>query len=80
MALSKISRKYQVVIPREVRDQLKLKAGVTIRIQPIDSERAIIMKQPKSYVQALRGVGKNIWQSLGGGDKYIRQERSLWDR
>lgn len=76
MATSKLSKKYQIVIPRDVRKKLKLHVGEHVALYSLDEERAVLLKHPKSSVDALQGLGKEIWQSLGGGRKYIRQERA----
>lgn len=34
----------------------------------------------KSYVEMLRGLGKEVWRSLGGADTYIKQERASWEK
>ena len=32
-----------------------------------------------SYVSALEGLGKEVWDELGGVEKYIQEERDSWD-
>ncbi len=78
MATSKLSEKYQIVIPKAVRQRLGLKSGMFITLRAIDRERAVLIKQPTDYVQALEGLGKDVWKLLGGGEKYIKQERATW--
>jgi len=78
MAQAKLSKKYQVVIPREIRRKLGLEAGSTISLYPLDDKRAVLVKQPKDYVAALEGLGADIWKSLGGADNYIKEERASW--
>lgn len=78
MTKVKLSRKYQVVIPKEVRNKLGLKAGSTISLYPLDDKRAVLVKHPKDYVAALEGLGKEVWEALGGTDKYIKEERASW--
>ncbi|OGE81807.1 MAG: hypothetical protein A3H72_01785 [Candidatus Doudnabacteria bacterium RIFCSPLOWO2_02_FULL_48_8] len=80
MAITTLSSKNQIVVPKEVRKKLKLQAGVRISVYPVDDERAVIVKEPKSYADALEGLGKEIWRSLGGADKYIKEERASWDK
>lgn len=80
MATAKLSTKYQIVVPREVRDRMHLKAGVTITLYPIDEERALLVKRPKDAVTALEGLGKEMWEALGGADTYIRKERTVWQK
>ena len=80
MPITKLSSKYQIVIPRDVRRQLKLTAGQKMYIYPINEDRAVLAKEPSSYVKAMRGLGKEVWESLGGGEEYIKQERASWER
>lgn len=80
MSKAQLSQKYQIVVPKAIRQMMNLKAGSVLTIHSVDSERAVLMKHPKSYTQALAGLGKDVWQSLGGAKKYIKNERSLWDK
>lgn len=57
---------------------MRLSAGVRVSLYPIDEDRALLVKHPKDPVRALKGLGKEIWKSLGGVDAYIRNERDSW--
>ena len=78
MATARLSTKHQIVIPKEIREKLKLKNGQRISIYPIDEDTAMILKEPVDPVKALEGLGADIWKKLGGTDKYIREERASW--
>ena len=78
MAKTRLSSKYQIVIPKEIREKLKLKSGTDISVFSVDETHAIIMKRPKDYVAAMEGLGKEVWQALGGADKYIKEQRASW--
>ena len=80
MQSTKLSKKYQIVVPKEVRQKMKLQAGAQVTIYPLDAQRAVLVKYPQDYVSALKGLGKEVWQSLGGADKYIKQERASWEK
>ena len=80
MDTAKLSKKYQVVVPKVVRKRLKLQAGSELAIYPLDDSHAIITKRPTSYADALQGLGKEVWQKLGGADKYIKEERASWEK
>lgn len=80
MSKAKLSKKYQIVIPKEVREKMHLSAGVQVAVYPVDENRAMIVKRPKDYVKSLRGLGKEVWEALGGADKYIKEERASWDK
>lgn len=75
-----LSTKYQLVIPKAIRKQMGLKAGAIVYVQAIDDRHAMITKQPEDYVEALSGLGKEMWKKLGGGDAYLKRERASWNR
>ena len=72
----KISSKYQIVIPREVRKKLNLKAGDKLIIKT-NNEKIIIYTQPKNYTKYALGLGKEIWQDIEATE-YIRKGRETW--
>lgn len=78
MPQTKLSSKHQLVIPKEVRRKMKLTSGMIVTIYPLDSQRALLLKHPKSHAEALEGLGQEVWQELGGTEKYLREERSSW--
>lgn len=57
MDIVKVSPKFQVVIPKKVREELKLKAGEDLQVYLLDG--AIRMDRPRS-IQDLRGVAKGM--------------------
>lgn len=77
-----MSSKNQIVIPSIVRERLKLGRGANLAIYAVDDNWAILSKQPKkdNYVDSMVGLGKEIWDELGGTDKYIKGERDSWDK
>lgn len=80
MNTAKLSKKYQIVVPREVRKQMNLRQGARVALYPLDDERAILMKYPSNHVGALKGLGAEVWRSLGGAEKYIKEERASWEK
>lgn len=71
-----VSSKYQIVIPREAREKLDLKAGDKL-ILKADNEKIIIYPQPKSYAKYSLGLGKKIWKRIGATE-YVKKERQTW--
>jgi AbrB family looped-hinge helix DNA binding protein len=80
MEVAKLSRKYQIVVPKEVRKKMNLRVGERVAVYGVDENRAMLVRRPKSYADALQGLGKEVWEALGGADKYIREERASWDK
>lgn len=72
----KVSSKYQIVIPREVREKLNLKAGDKLIIKT-NNEKIIIYPQPKSYAKYSLGLGKETWKGTDATE-YVRKERETW--
>jgi len=71
-----VSSKYQIVIPREAREKLDLKAGDKLIIKA-NNEKIIIYPQPKSYAKYSLGLGKKIWKGVDA-TKYVKKERQAW--
>ena len=76
----KLSSKNQIVVPAAVRRRLNLKQGASLIVYPVDENSAVLSKQPASYAESLRGLGKEVWQKLEGSEKYLQNERNSWDR
>lgn len=56
----KVSPKFQVVIPKRIREQLELKPGEELQIYLLD--RSIRIHRPRS-IKTLRGIAKGmLWK------------------
>lgn len=78
MEKTTLSSKFQMVVPKNVRKKMCLKPGIQLLVYSVDSEHALIIKKPQSCVDALDGLGKDVWKKLGGADKFISKERNSW--
>jgi AbrB family looped-hinge helix DNA binding protein len=68
-----LSSKNQIVIPREAREALGVKAGDKLLVV-VQGESVIVMQKPKSYRVAIRGLGRGVYP-----DGYLEKERQSWD-
>lgn len=57
METVKVSPKFQVVIPKKVREALRLKAGVQLQVYVLDD--VIRLQRPRS-IKELRGIAKGM--------------------
>jgi AbrB family looped-hinge helix DNA binding protein len=73
VAESTLSAKNQIVIPREARTALGLKAGDKI-VVVTRGNTLIMFKKPESYRAAMRGIAKGIYPA-----GYAVKERRSWD-
>ena len=72
MPEAKVSSKNQIVIPREVRQQLGLKPGDKI-VLALHGDTAIMIRKPKKYPEALAGILKGMYPP-----DYLERERESW--
>jgi len=79
---SKLSQKYQMVVPKKVRRLLGLKSGdkVILRVKKVGRQKLVdFVPAPKSWAKYMRGLGKEVWKNVDV-DKYISDLRDEWDR
>jgi AbrB family looped-hinge helix DNA binding protein len=75
MSMSKVGRRYQVVVPKEIREALNLKPVDYLEVKLIDG--AVVMVPQDSCTSRLFGKHQEVWQ---GEDAvaYVRRERESW--
>ncbi len=79
MPVTKVSHKFQVVIPKDIREFLGISKGDTLQVYKKNHE--IIMKKAdvKKHLSLknLKGLGKEIWRDIDV-EEYIKKERESW--
>ena len=73
----RLSSKHQVTIPRLMCRKLGMESGQELLIEE-ENGRVVLRPRPKSYTDALRGLGKAIWKNLDPLE-HIRRERAAWE-
>jgi len=73
MVEATLSSKNQIVIPKQAREALGLKAGDKVLITVMEG-RVRILRKPKSFAAALRGLGRGLYPP-----DYLEKERASWD-
>jgi len=72
----RVSRKYQIVIPKQTRKVLNVSQGDELVVSVIDGQ--IVMKpKPKNYTEYMRGLHKEVWKDVEVTE-YIEEERKTW--
>jgi AbrB family looped-hinge helix DNA binding protein len=77
-ATAKLTDKYQITTPSEVRKRLGLHAGDVVYLA-LEGERVVLRGVRGSWTEATRGLGADLWQQEGGGRTAIERERDSWD-
>lgn len=75
---TKLSSRGQVVLPKEMREELDLKEGDLLVIE-VDQEGLHLTPIPRRFSEWTRGLGKEVWRRAGGTEAYLRRERDAWD-
>ena len=73
MAEATLSSKNQIVIPKEAREALRVKAGDRVLVV-IRGDRVVILQKPQSQHEAIRGLGRGLYSK-----SHLRRERKSWD-
>jgi len=73
MAQATLSSKNQIVIPREAREALDLKAGDQLLVV-VRGKRVVVLQKPKSHGAAIRGLAKKTYSA-----RYLQRERQSWE-
>lgn len=75
-----LSSKYQMVVPLKLRKVFGLKKGSKLYLQQISDQEAVLSLKPMNHVKLITGLGKEMWQKLGGADAYLQSERESWSK
>jgi AbrB family looped-hinge helix DNA binding protein len=73
----KVSRRYQVAVPKQARKRLKIQSGDRLLVD-IQDGMIILMPMKHRYTDALAGLHKEIWQDLDA-KKIVDGERGEWE-
>ncbi len=72
----KVSKKFQIAIPAEVRRKLGIKQGDQLVID-VEGKHALLMRVPDDPAAELAGLHAEIWAGVDP-DEYVRREREAW--
>ena len=68
----KLSSKNQIVIPRDIRETLNVKAGDKLLVVS-RRDTVILLRKPRRYSKAIAGMGKGLYPP-----DYLKQEKDSW--
>jgi AbrB family looped-hinge helix DNA binding protein len=74
--VTRVSRKYQIVIPRAVREALQLHPDDTLLFL-VSGDSVILRTRPASFTEAMRGLHKEIWPA--DTEDWLEKERASWE-
>ena len=72
----KVSKKYQIAVPAQVRRQLGIRQGDELLVE-LRGNYAVLLPAPHDYAQRLRGLHREMWEGIDP-QEYVQQERAAW--
>ncbi len=73
--VTQVSSKYQIVIPKPVREALRIQPQDSL-LFVIDGDTVTMRLRPASLTAALRGLHADLWPDP---DDWLEKERSSWE-
>lgn len=77
VATAKLTSKYQITIPAEVRRKLRLNSGDVVYLS-VEGDRVTLRGLPGGWTEASRGLGAEFWRRQGGVAA-LEAERDSWE-
>lgn len=72
---ARLSTKFQIVIPKEVREALNLKANDNVLFLIVGNS-VYMRPRPQSFTRTLSGLHKHVWNN---SEEWLEKERSAWE-
>jgi len=76
LSTAKLTEKYQITIPSEVRRRLGLQAGDLVCLS-LEGDRVVLRGVRGGWTESTRGLGAEMWKREGGVEA-IERERDSW--
>lgn len=73
---AKVSTRYQIVIPKEVRELLHIQPEDTVLFL-IEGESVYLRPRPQSFTETLLGLHRHVWED--DPEAWLEKERAAWE-
>ncbi|MEA3396016.1 MAG: AbrB/MazE/SpoVT family DNA-binding domain-containing protein [Chloroflexota bacterium] len=74
----KLSRRNQMVLPKAARQALGVEPGGRVLVI-VQGQRVRLLPEPENWTEYVYGLGEDMWAALGGGERFLREERAAWE-
>lgn len=75
-----VGSKYQVVIPKEIRQKIKgLRPGSKVVVNSVDDKTIAIRQVEQNWMEKSRGIAKEAWKGIDTTE-YLETLRNEWNR
>jgi len=73
-----VSSKYQVVIPKSVREKVGINKGDVLAVT-VQGDEIILKVKPINFTDHMLGLHREVWGDVDAAD-YVDGERASWER
>lgn len=77
LATARLTKRYQITLPSEVRLRLGLRAGDLVYFV-VDGDQVALRGVPEGWTARARGLGADLWRKEGGGAAALDREQGSW--
>ncbi len=74
----KLSQRNQMVLPKAARQALGVAPGGRVLVI-VQEQRVRLLPEPENWTEYVYGLGEDMWAALGGGERFLREERASWE-
>lgn len=78
LANSRVGKKYQTVLPLQIRKSLNLHEGDVLIWEPTEEGEVRVRAVP-NYTEYLKSLGGQIWTTVEEADSAVKEEEQAWD-
>lgn len=75
----KLSERNQMVLPKAAREALQIEPGGRVLVV-IEGRQVRLLPAPEKWSDYIYGLGEELWSALGGGERFLQEERAAWER
>ena len=77
-AVVKLSERNQMVLPKIARQALGIEPGGRVLVV-VQGQHVHLLPEPENWTDYIYGLGEDTWAALGGGERFLREERASWE-
>ncbi|MEA3309850.1 MAG: AbrB/MazE/SpoVT family DNA-binding domain-containing protein [Chloroflexota bacterium] len=74
----KLSKRNQMVLPKAARQALGVEPGRRVLVI-VQDQHVRLLPEPENWTEYVYGLGEDMWTALGGGERFLQEERAAWE-
>ncbi len=72
-----LGERNQVTLPKDARRALGVQPGEQLLVV-VENQRVYLLPKVENWTDYIYGLGKDMWADLGGGEKFLQEERAAY--